>query len=101
MKRTISRRQLLKTAAIGGTGALLAACAGAASTPQVIKETVVVEKEKTVQVTSQVEVTKEVQVTAAPVQGPQTLTVWGSGLDTTQIEKDPEGKTLNSGGQVQ
>ncbi|MCL5995812.1 MAG: substrate-binding domain-containing protein, partial [Chloroflexi bacterium] len=91
MKRIISRRQLLKAAAIGGTGAVLAACAPA--TPQIVEVTreTVKEVEKQVEVTTEVEVTKEVQVTAAPEQVPQTLTVWGSGLDLTQIEKDPAG----------
>jgi ABC-type glycerol-3-phosphate transport system substrate-binding protein len=107
MKRNISRRQLLKATAIGGAGALLAACGGATPTPQIIEVTkeVIKEVEKQVEVTKevekQVEVTKEVQVTANPAAGPQTLTVWGSGLDIAQVEKDPTGTTRNSGGLVQ
>lgn len=95
MKHAISRRQLIKTAALGGAGALLAAC-GAPSTPQIIEVTrqTVKEVQSTVQVTTevtqQVEVTKEVQVTAAPTAATK-LTVWGSGLDLTQIDKDPTG----------
>lgn len=76
-KNKISRRQLLKAAAFAGAGAALAACAAPAapSTPQVV------------------EVTREVEVTSAPAPaGAQTLTVWGSGLDLTQIEQDPTGK---------
>jgi len=60
--KNINRRQFLKTAALTGTGALLAACGGAQ---------VVVTKE----------VIKEVQVTVAPQQGEKVLNVWGSGLD--------------------
>jgi ABC-type glycerol-3-phosphate transport system substrate-binding protein len=98
MKRAITRRQLIKTAAIGGAGALLAACGGATPTPQIVEVTreTVKEVQSTVQVTTevqvtqQVEVTKEVQVTAAPT-AVTNLTVWGSGLDLTQIEKDPTG----------
>ena len=111
MKQHISRRQLLKATAITGAGALLAACGGATPTPQivvqtqVVKETQVVESTVQVEVTKEVvknvEVTKEVQVTANPNAGPQTLTVWGSGLDIAQIDKDPNGNTHNSGGQVQ
>ena len=110
MKRNMSRRDLLKATAIGGAGLLLAAC-GATPTPQTIVVTSVVEKTvqqtvqvevtKEVQVQSTVEVTKEVQVTANPNAGPQTLTVWGSGLDLTQIQKDPSGNTPTSGGAVQ
>lgn len=96
MKRSISRRQLLKASAIGGAGALLAAC-GATPTPQIIEVTSIVEKEVEkkveVEVTKEVvkEVEKQVEVTSVPVVGPQTLTVWGSGLDLTQMEKDPTG----------
>ena len=98
MKRNISRRDLLKASAIGGAGVLLVAC-GATPTPQ----TIVVTKEviKEVQTTVQVQVTKQVnvevtkevqvQVTADPKAGPQTINVWGSGLDLTQMEKDPAG----------
>ena len=106
MKSNISRRQLLKASAVGGAGVLLAAC-GAAPTPQIIEVTKVVEKEVekkvNVEVTKEVikEVEKQVEVTAVPVVGPQTLTVWGSGLDIAQVEKDPENKTHNSGGAVQ
>lgn len=103
MIRNISRRQLLKAAAIGGTGAVLAACGGAAPTAQVVEVTKIVEKEKQVEVTKEVikEVEKQVEVTAVPQVGPQTLAVWGSGLDITMVDKDPEGKTPNSGGVVQ
>jgi ABC-type glycerol-3-phosphate transport system substrate-binding protein len=80
-KNKISRRQLLKAAAFGSAGVALAACAAPAAAPRVV------------------EVTREVQVTsaAAPAEAPaaagaQTLTVWGSGLDLTQIEKDAKGK---------
>ena len=106
MKRNISRRQMLKTAALGAGGVVLAACTQA--TPQVIKETVVVEKEKQVEVTKevekQVEVTKEVEkvveqtvqveVTTAPV-GASSMTVWGSGLHLTLMDKDPKGRGLS------
>ena len=101
MKRNISRRQLLKATAIGGTGALLAACGGATPTPQIIEVTKEVVKESTVEVTKEVQVTQQVEVTANPAAGPQSLTVWGSGLDLTQIEKDPTGATATSGGLVQ
>lgn len=101
MKRNISRRQLLKATAIGGTGALLAACGGATPTPQIVEVTKEVVKESTVEVTKEVQVTQQVEVTANPAAGPQTLTVWGSGLDLTQIEKDPTGATATSGGLVQ
>ena len=67
MKQEITRRQLLKAAALGGTGALLAACGGTR--------------------TQVVEVTKEVEVTAAPQTGEQTLNVWGSGLDLAGYHK--------------
>jgi ABC-type glycerol-3-phosphate transport system substrate-binding protein len=73
MKSTITRRQLLKTSALGATGALIAACGGT----------------RTVEVTK--EVVKEVQVTAAPVQGEKTLLVWGSGLGLPDYLKgDPK-----------
>jgi ABC-type glycerol-3-phosphate transport system substrate-binding protein len=101
MKRNISRRQLLKATAIGGTGALLAACGGATPTPQIVEVTKEVVKEATVEVTKEVQVTQQVEVTANPAAGPQTLTVWGSGLDLTQIQKDPTGATAGSGGVVQ
>lgn len=101
MKRNISRRQLLKATAIGGTGALLAACGGATPTPQIVEVTKEVVKEATVEVTKEVQVTQQVEVTANPAAGPQTLTVWGSGLDLTQIEKDPTGATATSGGLIQ
>jgi ABC-type glycerol-3-phosphate transport system substrate-binding protein len=79
-KNKISRRQLLKAAAFGTAGVALAACAAPAAPAPA----------STAQV---VEVTREVQVTTAPAAaGAQTLTVWGSGLDLTQIEKDPKGK---------
>ena len=95
MKRNISRRELLKASAIGGAGLLLAACGGATPTPQTIVVTseVIKEVKSTVEVTKQVLVTKEVQVqvTANPAAGPQTMTVWGSGLDLTQMDKDPTG----------
>jgi len=98
---------MLKTAALGAGGVVLAACTQA--TPQVIKETVVVEKEKQVEVTKevekQVEVTKEVEkvveqtvqveVTSVPGPGATQMTVWGSGLDLTQMEKDPKGAGLS------
>lgn len=71
MKR-VTRRQLLRTAALGGAGALVAACA-----PQ----TVVVTQEVIKEVEKPVEVVKEVQVTVAPQVGEKVLTVWGSGLD--------------------
>jgi ABC-type glycerol-3-phosphate transport system substrate-binding protein len=83
MQKKISRRQLIRLAAFGGAGAAAAAC-GPAATPQVIKETVVVEKEKTVQVEvtkeveKQVEVTKEVEVTAAPTKGTADFFIWGT-----------------------
>ena len=57
----ITRRQLLKTAALGGTGMLIAACGGTR--------------------TEVVEVVKEVEVTAVPEAREKVLTVWGSGLD--------------------
>ena len=102
MKRNISRRQLLKTTALVGGGALLAACGGATPTPQIIEVTkeVVKEVQSTVEVevTKEVQVTQQVEVTANPAAGPQTLTVWGSGLDLTQLEKDPTGSTAGSGG---
>jgi len=70
MKSTITRRQLLKTAALGGTGALIAACGGT----------------RTIEVTK--EVVKEVQVTvAAPAAGEKTLTVWGSGAPVEAFNK--------------
>jgi ABC-type glycerol-3-phosphate transport system substrate-binding protein len=101
MKRSISRRQLLKATAIGGTGALLAACGGATPTPQIVEVTKEVQVTTQVEVTKEVQVTQQVEVTAAPVVGPQTLTVWGSGLDLKQITADPTGATAGSGGVVQ
>jgi ABC-type glycerol-3-phosphate transport system substrate-binding protein len=101
MKRNISRRQLLKATAIGGTGALLAACGGATPTPQIVEVTKEVQVTTQVEVTKEVQVTQQVEVTAAPVVGPQTLTVWGSGLDIKQITADPTGATAGSGGVVQ
>jgi ABC-type glycerol-3-phosphate transport system substrate-binding protein len=68
MSKTISRREFIRSAAVVAGGAFLAACAPAA-TPEVIKETVQVEKQ--VQVTSVVkEVATQIvekQVTAAPL----------------------------------
>jgi ABC-type glycerol-3-phosphate transport system substrate-binding protein len=72
--KTINRRQFLKTAALTGTGALLAACGGQ----------VVVTKE----------VIKEVQVTTAPQQGEKVLNAWTSGLDVTGWNKGDK----NAGG---
>ncbi len=77
MNKKISRRQFVRTltgaAALGGASSLLSAC------------TVPVQPRT-------IEVTREVQVTAAPAAaGPRTLTVWGSGLDLTAMEKDPKG----------
>ena len=56
--RSMSRRELLRWMALGGAGVVAAAC-GPTPTPQVIKETVVVEKE--VEKKVEVEVTKEVE----------------------------------------
>ena len=93
--RSISRRRFLKVAALGAGGAALAACGAAApAQPQVVEVT------REVQVTTEpqkveVEVTRqvEIQVTSAPApEGPRTITVWGSGLDLTQLEKDPSGR---------
>ena len=80
----LKRREFLRTMAVGAAGvagsALATACA-----PMVAPGA-----------QRAVEVTRVVEVTAAPAagaaaDGPKTLTVWGSGLDLTQIEKDPKG----------
>jgi ABC-type glycerol-3-phosphate transport system substrate-binding protein len=76
-KNKISRRQLLKAAAFGSAGVALAACAAPATAPQIVE------------VTRQVEVTAAAPAAEPAAAGAQTLTVWGSGLDLTQIEKDP------------
>ena len=96
MQSKLTRRQLIKLAALGGAGSALVACAQA--TPQVIQQTVIVEKQQTVQVEvtkeveKQVEVTKEVEVTAVPVQGPQTLTIWDAWVTTAETyERDKNG----------
>lgn len=77
-KNKITRRQMLKAVAFGSAGAALAACAPAAA-PRVVE------------VTRQVEVTAAAPAEAPAAEGAQTLTVWGSGLDLTTIEKDPTG----------
>ena len=66
-QKRLTRREFVKGAAIGTAGAAAAgALAGCAPTPEVIKETVevekVVEKEVPVEVIKEVEVTKEVEV---------------------------------------
>jgi multiple sugar transport system substrate-binding protein len=71
--RRISRRQMLRAALLGAGAGVLASCA--AATPQVVKETVVVEKEVTV---------------AAPVAEEITLKLmsWDSGIgDTKKINE--------------
>jgi multiple sugar transport system substrate-binding protein len=69
-KRGFSRRDFLRLSGVAATGAIVAAC-----TPEVIKETVEVEKEVVVEQTVEVEVEKEVEVTSTPkpVTGPVTI----------------------------
>jgi multiple sugar transport system substrate-binding protein len=63
-KRGFSRRDFLRLSGIAATGAIVAAC-----TPELVKETVEVEKEVVVEQTVEVEVEKEVlvEVTSTPV----------------------------------
>ena len=102
LKHTFTRREMLRMIGLGAAGTLLAAC-GATPTPQVVKETVEVEKivtkevEKIVRET--VEVEKVVTPTPAP-QGPVTLEFWqpfgdlgGPAIDTvvkTWNERNPD-----------
>jgi ABC-type glycerol-3-phosphate transport system substrate-binding protein len=98
-KNKVTRRQFLRVAALGAGGITLAAC----GSPQVVEKIVekpvevikevVKEVEKPVEVVKEVEKKVEVVVTATPApEGPKTLTVWGSGLDLSTIEKDPTNK---------
>jgi len=72
-KRSVSRRDFLMLSGGAAAGAVLAACAPAA--PQIVKETVEVPVEQTVEVEKQVEVDKPVEVTVeVPVEAePVTL----------------------------
>ncbi|MFB0537504.1 MAG: extracellular solute-binding protein [Anaerolineae bacterium] len=79
---------------------ILAAC-GPPPTPEVIKETVVVETEKIVKETVEVPVKETVvvketvEVPVAPEPGPEepvTLVVWADGAAIGQMETDPEGR---------
>jgi len=79
LSRELTRRRFLRSAAIAGTGYVLAAC-GATPTPQVIKEVVtsVVEKEVTKIVEGTSQVVKEtvvVEVTTAPQPAQQTIEI--------------------------
>ena len=69
--KNITRRQLLKAAALGGTGVLVAACAPTTTVKEVV-----------VTATPGAE-----QPAVAPAAGEKTLTVWGSGLDVTGWNK--------------
>jgi ABC-type glycerol-3-phosphate transport system substrate-binding protein len=84
MKGTITRRQLIKAFAISGTGALLAACGGAVPAPKAAVDT---NDERTL---ATVQVVQPIPVAAAPLDT-GSLTVWGSGVDLTQIDRDPNG----------
>ncbi len=66
MARNITRRRLLQGTAVAAASGVLMACGQ--TTPQVVRETVIVEKEKEVEVTKVVE--KIVQVTPTPVPRP-------------------------------
>jgi multiple sugar transport system substrate-binding protein len=71
----INRREFLKRAGVVAGAAALAGCA--APTPEVIRETIEVEKEVEVEVTRQVEVEVPVQVTAeVPTLEPAELSIW-------------------------
>ena len=69
-REAMTRREMLRVLGVGAAGAALAGC-GPAATPQVVKETV--EVEKVVEAT--VEVEKVVTPTPAP-EGPVTLEFW-------------------------
>ena len=77
---TLTRREMLRLVGVGSAGALLSACV-ANATPQVVKETVEVEKvvQQTVEVEKVVQQTVQVEklVTQAPApEGPVTIEFW-------------------------
>lgn len=93
--RKLTRREMLRLMGLGAAGAVMAGCA--TPTPEVIRETVEVEKivETTVEVEKEVVVEKEVMVTAVPEQAPVvdvtiTTSGWPVGVITDEaVEANP------------
>jgi len=75
INKKVNRRQFLRAAALGGAATIATACAPRPLTPAPAAPA-----------------QTEAQPTAEPMAaGAGTITVWGSGLDLTTMEKDPSG----------